>query len=78
MGIAGGIVVFVILWWVVLFAVLPWRAHPADHPGAGHAESAPEKPRIALKFIVTTVITIVLWIVFYMVAQSGLVSFRPV
>ena len=78
MGIVSGIVVFVILWWLVLFMVLPWKVRPVDHPETGHAESAPEKPRITFKFVTTTAITAVLWLLFYMIVQSGWVSFRSV
>ncbi len=71
-----GVLVYFIIWWVVLFAVLPWGAHPPEQPEEGHAPSAPEKPRLLLKFAVTTVIAAVLWLGYYLVMQYGLVDFR--
>ncbi|MEX2643317.1 MAG: DUF1467 family protein [Acetobacterales bacterium] len=71
-----GVLVYFIIWWVVLFVVLPWGAHPPEQPEEGHAASAPEKPRLLLKFGVTTLIAALLWLGYYLVMRSGLVDFR--
>lgn len=71
-----GVLVYFIMWWVVLFAVLPWGAHPPDEVEPGHAPSAPERPRLIPKFLVTTVIAALLWAVYYVVLHSGLIDFR--
>lgn len=71
-----GILVYFVMWWIVLFAVLPWGVRPPDEPGEGHASSAPEKPRLLLKFGVTTVISGVLWLGYYVVVSTGMISFR--
>lgn len=74
MSLVGGLVSFVIIWTVVLFTVLPWGNRPPDQPGAGHAPSAPENPRIALKFAVTTVIAAILFTILYVVVANRLIS----
>ncbi|WP_119165729.1 DUF1467 family protein [Algihabitans albus] len=71
-----GIIVFVIVWWVVIFMVLPWGARPPETPEPGHAPSAPEHPRLLRKVIVTTVISSVVWLAIYAAVESELVSFR--
>ena len=76
MTIVTGIVVYVITWWLVLFAVLPWGARPPDHVDTGHAPSAPAKPRLRLKFLVTTGVAAVVWLGVYAVVESGWISFR--
>jgi predicted secreted protein len=76
MTLATGIMVYVVLWWVVLFTVLPWGASPPEHPEPGHATSAPEKPRLLLKFAITTVITAVIFAAVYWFIDAGFVSFR--
>ena len=36
-----GILVYVIIWWLVLFMVLPWGVKVPEEPEPGHASSAP-------------------------------------
>ena len=71
-----GIVVYVIIWWTVLFAVLPWGVHVPDKAEPGHAESAPDRPLLLKKAIATTLISAVIWIGFYFLQRSNLISFR--
>lgn len=72
MDLFGGIVVYVIVWWLVLFTVLPWGARAPAEPGKGHATSAPARPRLLLKFAITTVIATGLWFVVDYVISSGI------
>lgn len=76
MGIGTGIVAYVIIWWLVLFTVLPWGSRAPDAPEPGHATSAPARPRLLLKFVVTTLIATLLWGGVYLFIESGLVSLR--
>jgi len=76
MGWVSGIVVYLITWWVVLFAVLPWGVRPPDEPEPGHATSAPARPRLWMKFAVTTVVAAVIWLGIYGVIEAGWISFR--
>ena len=71
-----GLVTFVIIWWMVLFTVLPWGVRIPDTPEKGHATSAPIRPRLWLKLSVTTGIAVLLWGVAYWLAASNLISFR--
>ena len=75
----SGTTVFVVIWWLVLFMVLPWgiRAIGEADVAKGQAPSAPVKPRIATKMLITTGITMVLWGIAHMVISSGWISFRP-
>ena len=76
MSWVSGIVVYVILWWLVLFTVLPWGVRIPDQPERGFAPSAPVQPRLWLKAGVTTAIAGVLWVVAYLIITSDLISFR--
>ena len=76
MGWVTGISVYVVVWWVVLFAVLPWGVRTPAQPEPGMANSAPERPRILLKFAATTLVAAVVWLIIYAVVQSELISFR--
>ena len=76
MGVATGLMVYAIIWWTVIFAVLPWGARPVENPEPGHAPSAPAKPRLGLKALVTTAISAVIWLGVELVVRSDLISFR--
>lgn len=77
MGVYTGIMVFVVTWWIVIFAVLPWGNNdPPDTVEQGHATSAPAKPKLLLKFLVTTIVTAIIWIAIDQAVRHGLVSFR--
>jgi predicted secreted protein len=72
-----GIVLFVIIWWTALFAVLPVGTKPVAQPDDKSGwRGAPERPRILNKVIVTTIVAIVLWLGSYMLIQSEYISFR--
>ncbi|MGB0682794.1 MAG: DUF1467 family protein [Magnetovibrionaceae bacterium] len=71
--------VYAIIWWLVLFMVLPFGVKPieAEDVAKGQAHGAPQKPLLIKKLLITTAISCVLMGIFYAVAISGLVSFRP-
>lgn len=64
MSIAGGIVIFTIIWWVIFFMALPFGVRSPGEAGEslvpGQAESAPVRPMLLRKAAVTTAITCVL------------------
>lgn len=79
MGVVGGIIVYLLLWWVTLFAVLPMRVRgvwedDADHP-EGAERGAPVSPRLWWKVKRVTLIAAGLWLVAFLVIGSGV--FEP-
>lgn len=76
MGWATGIAVFIIIWWVSLFTVLPWRANRAQQPLPGTIESAPDNPLLLKKFAITTVIASVLFVILYVLQAYDVISFH--
>jgi predicted secreted protein len=76
MSIPTGIAVFFVIWWIVLFAVLPFGVKIPEKPGPGHATSAPEKPLLLRKALWTTLITAAIWTGFFLVNYFDLFSFR--
>jgi predicted secreted protein len=70
-------VLFVLIWWTVLFAVLPFWTRPAADADADTGwRGAPVNPRMARKLLVTTLVALVIWVSCESVIQSGLLSFR--
>ena len=75
-----GALAYGLIWWMVLFTVLPWGVRTADEIGQttapGHATSAPVRPRIILKFAVTTAIAAALFAILWIVVELELFDFR--
>tara|TARA_A100000171_G_scaffold40372_1_gene40632 strand:- start:413 stop:649 length:237 start_codon:yes stop_codon:yes gene_type:complete len=75
MDIVTNVVVFLIVWWIVLFMVLPWGVKTPSAPDAGHASSAPVKPKLLQKFLITTFISIIVWWVILQMIDAKVVIF---
>jgi len=76
MGWATGIMVYLVIWWIALFMVLPLGVRRVENPGKGEERGAPERPDLVRKAIITTVVAAVLWIAFYAFYQMDILSFR--
>ena len=78
-SLTTGIAIYAVIWWLVLFMVLPFGVRPPTtaEMEPGQEPGAPVKPRMLLKIAVTTVISCVLYGIFYLIAEAGWISFRP-
>ncbi len=77
---------YFIIWWLVLFVVLPWGVSSSHELGEevepGTAKAAPVKPRMLLKFGITTVLaglifSVVYYVVVYDVIALDEIPFFP-
>ena len=60
MSLATAIAVYFVLWWVVLFAVLPWGVHSQEESGEvapGTDPGAPTVPALWRKLLWTTIVS---------------------
>jgi len=71
-----GIMVYVILWWLIWFTLLPIGVRMPDKVEVGHADSAPANPRLWLKAAVASLIAGVLWLAADYAITSDWISFR--
>lgn len=71
-------VLYVMVWWTVLFAVLPFGTEPQQEadPVTGW-RGAPARPMMGRKLLATTLLSLVIWGVIMLVIRSDLISFRP-
>jgi len=73
------IAMYVVIWWIVLFAVLPFGVKPTQEPGGkGHMIGAPEKPMMGKKVIWTSIVAAVVWLIIFAVVHSDLLPVRDV
>ncbi len=65
MSVTTALAIYFIIWWVVLFAVLPFGVRNAAEEGvaveAGHDPGAPTIPALASKLIWTTIVASVVF-----------------
>jgi predicted secreted protein len=73
----SGIVLYVVIWWLVLFVVLPWGVRVPDKIEPGMATSAPERPLLWRKVAVTSGLAALMWVATYFIIISDLVTLRP-
>jgi predicted secreted protein len=71
-----GLLVYMVIWWTVIFAVLPLGVRRIENPTPGVDHGAPEKPQLLRKAIICTAISAVLWCVWYVVWVFDVFSFR--
>jgi predicted secreted protein len=77
MNWVSGIVLYILIWWTALFAVLPIGTRAMrDADARSGWRGTPEHPRIVMKILLTTLVAAVLWLVAYGVIESDLLSFR--
>lgn len=77
MSLATAIAVYFIIWWIVLFAVLPWGVRSQEENGSvskGTDPGAPAIPHLRGKIIWTTVVAGIVFILCYVVYAYRLVA----
>lgn len=70
------VMVFVVIWWTVLFAVLPLGVRRIENPTPGVDRGAPEDPQLLRKALICTAISAVLWGIWYVVWVFDVFSLR--
>lgn len=72
------VLVYVITWWTVLFAVLPFGTHAREEPDPVTGwRGAPERPMMGRKLLATTAVATVIWGAILVAVASNVVTFRP-
>ena len=80
MGITGSIIVYVLIWWIIFFSVLPVGIQSNKEKFKEKIEGidpgAPINPKIGKKFLITTLITSIIFIVIYYLVEFNLLNLR--
>ena len=80
MGITGSLIVYVLIWWIVFFSILPIGIKSQNREFkenlAGNDPGAPKNPNIIKKFLISTLITSIIFFVIYYVVKSGYFNLR--
>lgn len=77
MPVVTGIALYFVIWWIVLFAILPlWTRPVADADPASGWRGTPERPQLLKKVLVNSVVAGVIWLGWYALVVSDWLSFR--
>ena len=80
MGVTGSIIVYVLIWWIIFFSVLPvgiqTKKEKFKEKIEGIDPGAPINPKIGKKFLITTLITSIIFIVIYYLVEFNLLNLR--
>jgi len=77
MTLSFAIAIYVVIWWVVLFAMLPLGVRTQAEEGEvspGMPESAPHRPRLLPKMLATTVVASILFAAIYVIIVHRVIT----
>lgn len=77
MGITSALVLFAVIWFMTLFVVLPIRLTTQgdnDDVLPGTMPGSPEVHHLKKKFVIVTVVAVVLWAIIAGIIISGVIS----
>lgn len=77
MTLAFGIAIYLLIWWIVLFAMLPIGVRTQAEEGKvapGTAESAPLAPRLLRRMLGTTVVSAIVFAAVYAVVELHVIT----
>ncbi|MCS0497811.1 DUF1467 family protein [Ancylobacter mangrovi] len=74
MGLTTYIAIYFIVWWVVIFAVLPFGVRSQHEDGKvedGTEPGAPQRPQLLRKALITSVVALIVVLVIAWIIESG-------
>ena len=57
MALFTHVLIFILVWWILFFILLPIKIKVPQKVESGHARSAPSKPYLLIKFVATSLIS---------------------
>jgi predicted secreted protein len=77
MTLAFGIALYFLIWWIVLFAMLPIGVRSQEEEGEvapGTAESAPHTPKLLPKMLATTLVASIVFAALYAIIVHRVIT----
>ncbi|MEO1138550.1 MAG: DUF1467 family protein [Pseudomonadota bacterium] len=81
MGVASGIVLFLVIWFMTFLVALPIRIKTQGEAGTtvpGTHHGSPETHNLRKKFVITTVIAFILWAIAAYIILTGTITVRDI
>ena len=77
--VGTAIAIYFLIWWITLFAVLPWGVRNQEESGEvvrGTDPGAPAIHRVWMKLVWTTLLASAIFGIFYVVYERGLIPYE--
>ena len=77
MNVSTGVAIYFLIWWIVLFAILPFGVRSQTESGdvvAGTDPGAPALPRLVSKLIWTTIVATIVFAICAVIFVNKLVT----
>ncbi len=77
MSLTGSLIIYVLIWWIVFFALLPIDVNREKKQNIiGIDAGAPENPKIIKKFVYSTLITSIIFIIILLLVKYEYLNIR--
>ena len=79
MSVTGLAIIYIIIWWIVFFAILPIDVNRIKTEKIeGEDPGSPENPKILKKFVYCTVITTIFFTIIYLLMKFEYLNLRNI
>jgi predicted secreted protein len=82
MSLGFAAAIYFIVWWIVLFAMLPFGVRTSEEAGEklspGAADSAPHRPRLLPKMIATTIVSAIIFAGLYAIIVHHVITLNDI
>ena len=79
MSATGLAIIYIIIWWIVFFAILPVDVERVKTAKVeGEDSGSPENPKMLKKFIYCTLITTILFVIIYLLMKFEYLNLRNI
>ena len=78
MSIFTGIILYMMLYWLSIFMVLPWGNQPPEDVQLGNSTGAPANPRLKQKFIITAFVAAAMWLFVFTLIKMDVIDFYAI
>lgn len=73
MSLLTAFFIYLLVWWVVIFAVLPLGVERHDDAGKGYDAGAPKNANMKKKLILTTWVSAVIVLIMHVLVEVGVI-----